>query len=219
MCGPQAALPIIGIGLSAAGALNQGRTQARYVEAVNRANREAWEISKAAREAERVRQDELEAANVARFDETLAGLDRTSADKATDEGSEDFTRTLAAIARPQGGEAGFLLPGQGESSVAVKDWVAKEAASQAGEAKRRIAALARLTGSGSTAGERTRSLGGAQDDLNINNGLRRGSLGVSRFEQNIPAARVTPGSPLLGDILSGAGKLAGSFGGPGGFSY
>lgn len=207
MCDP---MTMAAVASTAGGAYYNGKTQANYVNAVNSANKQAYDVSRAAREAERARQDAHEARSGETFQETLATMDRGTADANTADAAANFTDALNSTARPTAGEQGFLLPGQGESSVAVKDWVAREANKAAGDAGRRIAAMAKLSGMGTTAGSRVGNMREAQDKIGVTNNLRRGSLGASQFEQNIPAATVTPGSTMIGDILSGVGMLAGS---------
>ncbi|GKT32077.1 hypothetical protein ADUPG1_006328, partial [Aduncisulcus paluster] len=194
----------------AGGAYYQGQTQANYVDAVNKANRQAYDVSKAAREAEQARQDQFSQRSQQSFGDALNNM---SSDKATadqNQGADQFAADLVAAEKPTAGEQGFLLPGQGESSVAVKDWIAREANTQAQDASRRIKALANMTGRGSAQDQRLGNMMGAQDQINVTNNLRRGSLGASQLEQNIPAAQVTPGSGTLGALLSGAGMLLGS---------
>jgi hypothetical protein len=203
-------MTLASVALSAGGAYYNGQTQANYVDAVNRANKDAYDMARAAREAERVRQDGLEASSGEAFNEALASMDRASEDAATEAATADFVDTLNNLQTVTAGEQGFLLPGQGESSVAVKDWVARSAHDAAQDAGRRIQALARLTGAGGSQGARINTVRSAGDTVGVNNGIRRGSLGVNQFEQNIPAATVTPGSTLIGDIMSGIGSLAGA---------
>lgn len=214
MCDP---ITLGGIALSTAGGIAQGQTQRAYVNEVNRQNRMAFERSRQARTDELARQSNFEAEAHDAFDRSLAGLTRDRSDASDDANAQEFVQTFENLTRVPAGEQGFLMPGQGESSVRVQDSVAREANGAAADAARRISALSRLTGMGGTQMQRGSTLTSGNDLVSTLNGLRRGSLGVSQFEQNIPAATVTPGSNILGELLSGIGGVmsSGAFSGGG----
>lgn len=208
MCDP---VTLAGIGLSVAGGIGSAQTQQNYVEAVNRENNKAYEMSSQAREAERLRQKAMEDEGTAAFDRTAEGLtaDQFAADKAA--AAADFTSTLDA--QPTVISAETRLPGQDGASVEVKNAIASRVNSEAAATRDRIKAFSDLNAYGSTGFDRGLSMGETGDFLSTLGGLRRGSLGVAQQEQEIRPASVTPGSNTFADILSGVGGIM-AMGGP-----
>jgi len=206
MCSPQ----LLAIGLQTAGGYMRGKAQSNYVNETNNQNDIAYNLSRDARLAERQRQQGFETQANTTFADTLANMGRGGYDATASGGAADFTSTLAALNKPALVNSGFSTPAQSGASADVKDWAARAANKAAAITSDRIAALANMTGSASAFGDRGLNLRSGGDAMSMINGLRRGSLGVSRFEQNIPAANVHKGSTVMADILSGAGTLAGS---------
>lgn len=207
MCDP---LTIAGLALSTAGGIGQGQTKANFVDEVNAQNKRAYAMSQQAREAERTRQRAFETEQNAKFDETAAGMSRERFDADQAANVQNFTDMLAAT--PAALAPGDLLPGGDTASTAVQADAARQTAKAAADTRKRVKALAELTSYGTTGGGRARDFAGAADFVSTLGGLRRGSLGVSRQEQAIQPADVTPGNSTFADILSGVGGIM-SYGG------
>jgi hypothetical protein len=197
--------------MTAAGGYSQGKTQQNFVNAQNTANQKAADISKRARDAENLRQAGFEADSTAAWEDTLGSLGRDDLETDRDAVAQNFIETINADegAAP----SGFLLSGQDNASEVVKSDIAKRANVAAVDSRSRIQALAKMQGVGSASGNRGQALSENGDFVSVINGLRRGSLGTAQQEQSIPGADVTPGSNLLGQILSGAGTALGASGG------
>lgn len=198
------------IGLQAAGGAIKGREQADYVNAVNAENAKARRISEQARREEQARQARYDQQADVTFADALGNMSRTQGDAQTSDAAAAFLTDFDNASRTDAGQTGFLLSGQDASNADVKGWIAKEANKAATDARSRIAALATLTGQGAASRARGRDLQTAGDQFNTLSGLRNGSLQVSQMERSIPRAQVTAGSGALGDVLMGAGALAGS---------
>lgn len=196
---------MIGMGLSLAGSMAQASSQAAYVNAQNKANRDAYEISKKAREAELVRQKQFEDEAAGYWNDTADALGSedfsTDKDAATNQFMDTFDQMSSAI-----GE-GELLSGQQFASDEVKTEIAARANKAAVDARKRVQALAALTGGDNAFMGRSFNLNDTANTLSTLNTLRRGSLGVSNQEQNIAPAQVSQGSSIFGDVLSGVGGM------------
>lgn len=203
-------LTLLGMGLSVAGSAAQASSAASYTNAVNKANADAYAISKAARDAELARQKTYETQASDYWNTTSKKMDaanyETNQQQAADQFMTAYDGMDTAIA------SGELLSGQGFASDEVKADIAASANKAAAEARQRIAALAKLSGGATTAQGRSIGLNENANQLGIINSLRQGSLGVSQQEQNISPATVTKGSTIMGDILSGVGGLATQYG-------
>lgn len=210
MCDP---ISIGGLVLSGIGGLVQGQQQTAYVNAQNRANQQAYMRSKDAREAERARQKLMEGEATSAWQSTLDAL---SPDERAAAEAEAKTKFMANYDAGQNDTtAGQFLSGQEYAAPEIKESIAATTAKAASEARQRAAALASLSGGGTVDMARGEILGNNANWLQTLNGLRRGSLGVSQFEQNIQPATVTPGNNFLGSILTGVGSTVAGMGGGG----
>jgi hypothetical protein len=210
MCDP---FSIISAGLSIAGSLVHSSQQAAYVDAQNAAQREAAEISSRARKAELERQAQFEKEGVKEWDSSLANLTPDQQKSRMDEAQQNFQTDLEA--RPNSND-GMTLSGQDLAGGDFQQELVRQVSSTAADTRQRVANLAKLGAYGNVQTGNTIGLQNTNNSLNTLNGLRRGSLGASQWEQSIPAAQVSPGSSMLGDILSGAGSMVGGMGGGGG---
>lgn len=210
MCDP---ISLIGGALSIGASVVQAQQQAAYQAAVNQANKDAYEISKRAREQEQARQAAFEKEAAGHWENTTNALARENMDSGKAEAEEQFIQNYDAMtsAIPEG----HLLSGQEYASEEVKDYIAQSANKAAAEARKRVQALAALSSSGTMDVNRNLALGNNANTLTTLNGIRRGSLGVSAQEQNISPAQVTQRSSILGDVLSGAGGLVSGMAGKG----
>jgi hypothetical protein len=201
--------------LTTAGGYSRGKTQENFVNEVNRQNRQAYDVSQQAREAERERQQGFETQANNTFASTLSGMGRENFDAAQETAAQDFVATTDAL--PDALNANTRLPGQDLSSSVVSERMAASAGRQAADSRARLQALAKVVGTGGATQGRATAIGGAGDTLSTLGGLRRGSLAVGQQEQTVTPANVTPGSTTFADLLSGAGMIMG-LGGPGLFS-
>ncbi len=213
MCDP---LTLGGIALAGIGGLVQGQQQQRLVKAQNNVNTQAYMRSKAAREAERARQKTMEQEATTSWEQTLAGLTPQEREAAQAEAEKGFMESFDSGKNDT--LAGQFLAGQQDAAPEIKTNIAEKTADAAKQTRERVAALASLSGGGSVDVARGQKLNDASSWLQTLNGLRRGSLGVSQFEQNIQPATVTPRFNPLGSILTGIGSTMAGMGPMGGAS-
>lgn len=211
--------PLVGLGLamSVGGGLLGGMQKSAYDGALRQADMEAYQISRDARLAEQERQGEYEQQANDFWTNTanMLSTDQMALDEAAAQTS--FQDTLDQL--PDGSPQGFLLSGQDEASDEIKGEIAKRTSEAAAEARARVQALAKLSGQDTAGANRALALNDGTDFLSTLNGLRRGSLGVSQFEQSIPAKYVEPPNMLFADLLSGAGGTLVGAKMPGGMLY
>lgn len=210
--------PIIGTVISAAasigGSMIAAQEQAAAIEAQNAAQREAMALSRAARQAELARQEQYEKEAREMWDKSREDLTRDARDTKQTDAESKFNQRFEE--QPNKALAdGMFLSGQENASQPVREVVAGQIAEGAAEGRRRAAALARLSAYGTVENQNNIAIGQTNANLQTLGGIRRGSLGVSQFEQNVPAARVFGGSSGLGDIISGVGGMAGKAAGQG----
>jgi len=214
MCEP---MTILGAALSAAGTAVSAASQQAFANAQQRAQREAYEISRRAREAELVRQKQLEEENTSNWNTARQKLDVESQTSRREDAATQFMQRFEdARAGSLSGE-GQYLSGQQFATPELRAEVARLGAQGADEARRRVQALAALQAYGTVETQNNQTISNLSNALATVNGIRRGSLGVSQQEQNISPAQVSPGTGgMLGGILSGFGGLALRSGGSGG---
>lgn len=189
----------------------QASSQAAFVEAQNKANRDAYDISKKARESEIARQQQFENEAASYWDQTADSLGAEDHDEKRAEAEQDFVKAFEE--RPTSQPEGQLLSGQDSANETIKTEIASRANTAAADARRRVEALAKLSAYGTAGNDRAALLGTTSDKLATLNGIRRGSLGVSGQEQNISPAQVSQGGSGVADILSGVGGIVSGFGG------
>jgi hypothetical protein len=212
--------PVIGTIVSAAmtvgGQMMAASEQAAAVEAQNAAQRQAMEMSRAARQAELARQEQYEQEARAMWDKSREDLTRDARDTKQTTAEDQFKQRFEE--QPNKALAdGMFLSGQENASAPVREVVAGQIAEGAAEGRRRAAALARLSAYGTVENQNNIAIGQTNSNLQTLGGIRRGSLGVSQFEQAVPAARVFAPSTSMGDIISGAGGMIGKASGQGVF--
>lgn len=210
MCDP---LAIIGGMASMAGQVVQAQQQQAYVDAQNAANRQAAELSRQARMRELERQKAFEQENIEKWDESREYLTRDQQDARKDDAQQ---ATLDEIDTRPNSNDGMMLSGQDTAAPEFQQALVRATSERAADTRKRVESLARLGAYGQVGSGNTINLGAVNDQLNTTQGLRRGSLGVADFEQQVPAAVVSRGSSALGDILSGVGGIVGGMGGGGG---
>lgn len=202
MCNPMLA---IGTGLSLAGGVARGMTNSANNRAYANAEKQAYLRSKKAREDEIARQKVFEGEANTNWQNTVQGMGAEDHAASREAAVNDFLQTLEAAPASPAVPEGFMLSGQNNASADVQNEIAARTAKAASEARARIEALAKLTSYDTAALDRNLLMSRNADALTTTNNIRRGSLGVSRDEQNIAQAQVIPGDNMLADILSGAG--------------
>ncbi len=210
MCNPTAIAAVSAV-LSGAGGLFNQSTGDKAIRAQNRENEEAVRVSQQAAEAERVRQRRLEEESTASLNRALAGTAETAA------GSGQEAETTAALNEANAQVTPDLtisaLPGQISGDTELAKIIAGEinqSSQRVGTQVKGLNTLAGLQSAFGGLGDLFSGTGSAIQSTNLN---RRASLDVSGLETGIPAARVTPGSSLFGDLLTLAGQGIGVAGG------
>lgn len=209
MCDPVS----IGSALLTAGGIGYNAyNEQQYVDQQNQVNKEAFQMSRDARLAEKSRQADFQAEADEGWENTLDQLtvDQDTQDRAAEE--MDFMSDYDALPSLDGGD-GAWLTGQDQASDLVRSTVAAQTNKAAAEARARVQALAKLTGYDGADGNRMDALTSNQDFLSTLNGLRRGSMAVANQEQNIAPAQVNQGPSYIGDIMTGAGNMGLQYGG------
>jgi hypothetical protein len=196
-------MTLIGTAISMASGFAQMSAQQQMVDATNKANNDAFAISKNAREAELTRQKSYEnqAANSWADANNKLAQPQYEADKQA--AANDFMDRYDTMGKVL--TDGQLLSGQETASNEVKTEIAARTSRAAADARARVQALAALSGSDNATNNRAFALQGNADALGGINTLRRGSLAVSNQEQNISPVQISQGSSAMGDILSGTG--------------
>lgn len=204
MCDP---ITLTGAALAAGGGLVTGLSNQRQVDAQNKENRRAAEISRRARAEEMARQRGLEGRAA---EEWISNLETVGAD---DQQQESQTAADALLQqfdtmRQGDGVSGQLLSGQDipTGSTEVKEMAARKVAEASQQARERIAALFNLTGDQTAQAGVGRNFSQTGGNLQTIGNLRRGSLGASQLEQSIPGGTVKQGiGPIIGSVMQGAG--------------
>lgn len=203
---------ILGMGLSLAGSMMQAQQQQAYINAQNQANQQAFQIARKAREAERARQAEFTQQAEQNWQDTSAKLSRDQSDADRDTSADKFMAEYDTLPN-QFKDDGYLLSGQNTASGEVQQAIAAKTSNAAADARKRVQALAQLTGYRDTDQLRAGGLQTGADFLSTLNGLRRGSLAVAQQEQSISPGVVSQGGGSMGGILSGVGGLVAKAGG------
>jgi hypothetical protein len=196
----------IGAGLSVGAGLLNAYNKSQTDAAERAAEQQAYLMSKNAREAEKARQAQFEQQASNFWNDTADKLAAPQQAANAAAAENNFIQTVNSLP-PPGSQDGFLLSGQADASPELQKEIAARTAKATADARARVAALAKLSGYGTAQNMANLALNEDADYLSTINDLRRGSLGVSQFEQTIPAAQVYPGSSALADILSGAGAI------------
>lgn len=204
---------ILGGMISIAGSAMQAQQQAAFVNAQNDANKQAYELSRQARMDELARQQRMERDAASYWDRATEDMtaDAYKADK--DESVDKFLENYDDMASAFAGEEGQLLSGQRFTNETMQQEIAARTAGAAQDARERVKALAALSSYGNVDLNRSQTMGDTANWLSTLNNIRRGSLGVSGFEQNISPAQIYQGGSGMGDILSGAGSIVSGYGG------
>lgn len=203
MCEP---MMLIGAALSAAGTFVGAQQQQAFAEAQANAQRQAAELSRQARLRELERQQQFEKEATSAWDKSAEGLTKDRREAQQNEAQQQFVQNLDKGTTAV--QEGQYLSGNNQAATEVQTDIARRVTEGAREARQRAMALARLSAYGTVDTANNNFIGNTNNNLQTLNGLRRGSLGVSQFEQAVPVPTVTPGSSALGDILSGFGGLA-----------
>lgn len=202
MCDPAT---LAGLALSAAGTVGQVQTNQSYADAVNAANKTAYTMSQTAREDERRRQNRWESDAASKVDNLTTNSSREDYDARQAAASADLMKTFDQ--QPAALTAETRLPGQDGANVEVGGLLAKRINEAATNARERVKALADVSGYGTAGQGRALDRSQVGNDLGLIGTLRRGSMGVSRQEQDVRPAQVSRGSSTFADILSGLGGV------------
>lgn len=212
----QLALPILGIALSAGGSALGGIQQQQYQAALIKSEQDAYKASKAAREAEQLRQAGFEK----EANDYLSATQQAISPEAVADNQATADQSFMDLFDERGSTQpeGQYLSGQDMATDEVKTEIARRASTAAADARARVQALSRVSSFDSAMGQNGLALQNNSALLNTLGGMRRGSLGVANQEGNVAPGQVLPGNNLLGPIMSAAGgAVSGMNGIPGGF--
>lgn len=194
---------MIAMGLSAAGTAINARQQSQYVDAVNKQNRIAQEMSNKARQEEQVRQDELTDERMGTFMDVATAADPG---KELDDLDTEADAAMREVIAQR--EADGTLPTWMRGSGAIADELTDRANKVVSDKQGQLAAASRLRAAAGGQSDTALSLKrgfSAQDFLGDR---MRGSLGASQQERSIAPAQVTKSSSMLGDALLMGGQFA-----------
>lgn len=206
MCGPQFLVPAA-IAATGAGTVINTIQNNKFQKAQFKAEQERQEIERAAREAERVRQEAIDNQSLDAVRTALTAV--APADRAELVGSEAVGEGDLIIAAADRFDP---LPRSTDVSGEVLGDAGK-LRDEAARVKQRIAAMSVLSRQGTDQADAVRRLGQlGQQTADLRSKGRR-SASVSDFEAAIPAAQVTPSNSILGDLLIAGGQIGAGFGG------
>lgn len=208
MCTAALAIAGAGLALSAGGTLYSASQQAGYANRANKAEQDRQAASNAARVAELNRQKEFQAKGMQDWQKQLEAQGAGDVQTQVNTGRQEALETVDKVRTESNLEQG-LLPGQAGGTVSdvfTKD-VAARTADRLGDAKKRIDALATLSGFDRANGYSRLSGQRFNADQGILQGLQKASLGLGRQEGDVPGAFV--GSP---NNLGSAATTLGNFG-------
>lgn len=195
-----------GSAASAMGAKMNADTQNNAIVEQNRQNQMAADRANQAAEQERMQQRAYEDQQVAEVAEAL-----TKANPAKALVRVRQEAKTGPVASDGGGYN--ATPKAPVKNRAIEADARKTGAKDAKRTDRMIEALAMLTAMGTDMSATNDTIQQSGSDISTLGGFRRGSLGVNQMETSIPAATVTPGDSMLGDLLMLSGQAGAGFGG------
>jgi hypothetical protein len=215
MCELATAAAIASAVAATAGTVATVQNNNAAVGAQNAANREAAERSRAARDAERMRQQEYSREAMDNWENSF---ERSAPQSYEDDLAANASRVTQTAEQTQAENPLDVgtLPGQARMSAETQADAARAAADTAARTRQRVQALANLSGYDLTNAGQARDNRGFESDLRLLNSVRRESLGVAQQE----GASIAPNVNLdnsLASALTGAGNLGLMYSAQGGF--
>lgn len=193
---------LLGIGLSGAGGYINSKIQNDFIQETNNQNKIAMERERTMRLEEDARQKAMEAMASEEVTRALFEADPASiAEKAEMDAADpenDIVNSLAEYNTP-------ALQGQVQDGK-VSETIGKIVADAARRTKGMLSAQSVLNSQNMGLRGVQSALTRLGSEINTIGSNRRGSLGASRLETFVPAATVTPGSSVLGDIFMLGGQ-------------
>jgi len=187
-----------------------------YDNATRTADKQAYERSKAAREAEVGRQQGFETQASDFWTETANKLSLPAMEATRGQQQQAFMDSFDAMSpAPEG----MAIAGNDKASSEVQTEIARRVAGASAEARARVQNLAKLTSFDMAGADRSQSLNNNANLLQTINGLRQGSLGAAMQEGSIAGNQVFAPNTIIADILSGGGAALSGAGSPGGVLY
>lgn len=202
-------ITLIGIGANVAGAALNAKTQNDAIEAQNAENRKAMDIERRNREAERLRQREMEGLQREAVDKAAIAADGGQIAEDVEAQADDPSNQFVAVADEYNVP---MLQGQvadGEVSQGIGKIVGDALKNTREILKNQSTLVGQNTAFG-TLGDVIMRMGA--DVSNVGSD-RRGSLGVAQMETSIPAAEVTRSDSIMGDLLMMGGSALSGYGG------
>jgi hypothetical protein len=211
---------LIGAAVSVGGSLVQSKAQSAAVEAQNRAQQQAMQRQQQARQQEYARQETLRKQQQGLMDESLAGQDGNSVTNQLEQVKADRSEAPVALSQEMAaltpGDAAIAArPGQGGDVQIVNDDLGARIAQAAQKTRGYLQAKSDIGAYGQLFGDRARTLGMTNENLNFINKKRGGSLDTSAIETGALgqdfASSIAPNSMgmALGSAISGLGQMLG----------
>jgi hypothetical protein len=199
-------VPVLGAAIAGAagiaGGVMRAKQQQAYVDSVNKAKMEAFNLSRIARAREDRRQDRFDKKGFRKVKNTIrdTGFDAQAGNAATAEQSFiDQTDVTGA--------EGYGLNTEG-TSAEIKSEVAKSIADNVAKMRGHVGNVAKLSSYGSATGKVQQRLQKNADILKILNNKREGSLAVyQNLESQFEPAYVEPPDTTFADVLTGVGGM------------
>lgn len=211
MCNPTLAIAAAGLALSAGGTVYSASQQSAAADRTNAAERDKQARSAAARSAELARQKEFQDKGMRDWQAQLEAQGAAPVQEQVNTGRQEALGAVDKVRTESNVDQG-LLPGQTGGTVSdvfTKD-VAARTADKLGDAKKRIDALATLSGFDRANGFSRLSGQRFNADQGILQGMQKSSLGLGRQEGDVTGAFV--GSPSnLGQAVSTLGNFGLAF--------
>lgn len=215
MCDPFSALAAAA---TVAGTAMSGMAQANQVKAQNELQQQAMARSKKMREEEQARQDAMRAKNAEVLDKTIERYDPATQMKQLEgvqeervKGAQAFADNVAALTPSE-----TAIQGSNQGSEVVQGDLAQRLAVASAEARKRIAAYAKLGAYDANFTKNALADAANTRAINLTNNMRQGSLatsqaGISLVNNNVGTAEKS--NSVVPAVVGGLGKImAGGFG-------
>lgn len=195
--------------LTGGGSLLNWKIQNDAVKAQNAENQKAMAMERAAREAERMRQLDMEKMQAAEVAKALTKADPAEMASKIEAEAEAPDNEFVASADMYNVPT---LGGQKADSVVAGD-IGKLVADALDRTKGMLKAQSVLSSQGTGIQGTQDALVRMASEIGTTASNRQGSANVARMETSIPAATVTPSSSPIGDLMMLGGMLYGGLGG------
>lgn len=198
-------LEILAIAATAGGSLINNKIQNDAISEQNQQNRIAMERERAAREAESLRQAQMEADQA---DLVTKALFEASPDKVEEKAEAAVEAPDNAIMQAADEYNVPTLTGQVENQD-VNESIGATIANAASRTKGMLRNAALLAGQSGAMNDAMQALGRMGSEIQTIGSNRRNSSRVAGMETSVPAAQVSRSNSMIGDLLMLGGQAAG----------